>query len=780
MLLWLLTPHQLSRKKMKKNYKAATHASSNISCLITTILACLLLSLTKAEAQVRAADVVTNAVAGLTYQYYELSNLSQLPAFASLTPTATGVASSPDVVAQSQRDYGYALRYSGFITVPTDGQYTFFTNSDDGSQLFIGSTLVVDNDGGHGLQERTGTIGLQAGTHAITITYFQNGGGRNLLISYFGPGLAKRVVPASSWSRSLPSIANVPPMAMAGATQTLTLPVSSTVLKGSGTDSDGSISAYAWSQIKGPNDAKFSAHDLAQISVSNLMAGVYVFELLVTDNQGISSSPSYVSVTVACPSIARPIVNSPVAYCVGSESTTLSTNVSLSSGATLRIYATATGTTPLPASTIPTTAEVGSTSYYVAQAVGTCESERVALVVTVAPSLEAPKAHPTRVINDHTIATWGDSFLEANFGLMPKQLSQMTGREVYAGGIGGQTSVQIKERMLAAVDKTTWPTIIWAGRNDSNNPAQVKASIASMVASLGHTSYLVLSIFNGEGEGTGTVPYQQVTDINRYLSDTYCNHYLDLRTYIVSQYDLTQPADVADHAADIPPQSLRQDFLHPNSAGTTLMSNYIYAHITNLLTGDVLVRTRQNSVLPSFSNLVAETATGATLKIYNSATNNTPLGLGNQYAPPVSRAGTFTYYVSQQVGNCESTRLKLIVVVDSLDKSTARAINSATAANNSVLDKTPSQLDTYSLLRAYPNPFTDELVVEVNFSTAEHYKLALYNVQGQLLRQIATGQAEPIRYQRFTMDSHGLPPGLYILHLTTATGSKRLRCVLSR
>ena len=46
-----------------------------------------------------------------------------------------------------------------------------------GSKLWIGPQLVVENDGLHGMQERTGSIGLQAGKHAITIGFFERGGG---------------------------------------------------------------------------------------------------------------------------------------------------------------------------------------------------------------------------------------------------------------------------------------------------------------------------------------------------------------------------------------------------------------------------------------------------------------------------------------------------------------------------------------------------------------------------------------------------------------------------
>ena len=147
----------------------------------------------------RAPENPSGTVAGLRYQYYEsATTYSQLPTFANNTPKQTGTTTTFDERSLAQRSYGYALQYTGYVTVPADGQYTFFTNSDDGSQLFIGSTLVVDNDGNHDVRERSGTIGLQAGTHALTVTYYQDGGGDQLSVSYQGPGAAKQAIPAAS------------------------------------------------------------------------------------------------------------------------------------------------------------------------------------------------------------------------------------------------------------------------------------------------------------------------------------------------------------------------------------------------------------------------------------------------------------------------------------------------------------------------------------------------------------------------------------------------------
>jgi putative heme-binding domain-containing protein len=89
----------------------------------------------------------------------------------------------------------FALRFTGSIHIPKDGDYTFSIASDDGSRLYLDGRLAVDNDGNHGLVEKSGTLKLKAGPHAIAVTYFDSGGDDGLSASWQGPGFAKERIP---------------------------------------------------------------------------------------------------------------------------------------------------------------------------------------------------------------------------------------------------------------------------------------------------------------------------------------------------------------------------------------------------------------------------------------------------------------------------------------------------------------------------------------------------------------------------------------------------------
>lgn len=144
----------------------------------------------------RTPEDPINASPQVAYEYYE-QTVDFLPNFNTLTPTSTGT--TPTIsLAPSQRADGFLFRYSGYVDAPTDGTYTFYTASDDGSQLFIGDLLVVDNDSIQSVQERSGEIGLKAGKHAFTVTYFERTGDEALTVSWAGPGISKQPIPASA------------------------------------------------------------------------------------------------------------------------------------------------------------------------------------------------------------------------------------------------------------------------------------------------------------------------------------------------------------------------------------------------------------------------------------------------------------------------------------------------------------------------------------------------------------------------------------------------------
>jgi len=91
--------------------------------------------------------------------------------------------------------------------------------------------------------------------------------------------------------------ANVPPVAMAGSDQTLVLPTNTTKLDGSAsTDVNNNIKSFGWRKISG-GAATITDSNKAVATISNLVKGVYVYELRVVDQLNTFTSDS-VKITV--------------------------------------------------------------------------------------------------------------------------------------------------------------------------------------------------------------------------------------------------------------------------------------------------------------------------------------------------------------------------------------------------------------------------------------------------------------------------------------------------
>jgi alpha-L-fucosidase len=137
---------------------------------------------------------------GLEYAYYE-GQWEKMPDFESLSPIDSGYVSQIDLSPHKRKE-NLGLVHRGYLSVQKRGVYTFELTSDDGSRLFIGENLVVDNDGLHGPRTVAGRIALESGLHPVTVEFFQRSGGAELEMVYYGPGLEEQIIPASALSHA--------------------------------------------------------------------------------------------------------------------------------------------------------------------------------------------------------------------------------------------------------------------------------------------------------------------------------------------------------------------------------------------------------------------------------------------------------------------------------------------------------------------------------------------------------------------------------------------------
>jgi hypothetical protein len=83
---------------------------------------------------------------------------------------------------------------------------------------------------------------------------------------------------------------NRPPVASAGNDTIVTLPANNAILNGNGsTDPDNNITTYLWTKISGPASINIINANVVQTQITDLVEGIYKFELRVTDAGGLFS-----------------------------------------------------------------------------------------------------------------------------------------------------------------------------------------------------------------------------------------------------------------------------------------------------------------------------------------------------------------------------------------------------------------------------------------------------------------------------------------------------------
>ncbi len=67
------------------------------------------------------------------------------------------------------------------------------------------------------------------------------------------------------------------------------------MLTGSGSSQKGSITGYIWSLVSGPKCSRNCQSNSPTTVVNGIISGTYIFQLLVTDNLGLTDTDTVVS-----------------------------------------------------------------------------------------------------------------------------------------------------------------------------------------------------------------------------------------------------------------------------------------------------------------------------------------------------------------------------------------------------------------------------------------------------------------------------------------------------
>ena len=348
------------------------------------------------------------------------------------------------------------------------------------------------------------------------------------------------------------------------------------------------------------------------IGINTSIAGTYIY--YVTNTTGIcESAPVTVTVTVSGCGASAPIVSSPVKYCIGSTATALT-----ATGSTLLWYSAATGGTGSSVAPTPSTAIVGTTTYYVSQTT-TCESPRAPIDVTV-------YAKPTVSISSNVTEVCSDGTVSLT--LVPATGGTLTGSPAVSGLAFIPSSATVGLNTI---------TYSYIDANSCSNTASTGITVYQK--SLPTTNQTVTLMLGDPSPtltatGSGTIKWYNSSNV---LQQTGTSYPIGINTSTAGTYTY-----------------------YVTNTNNICESNTVLVTVT--VSGCAATAPTVTSPVEycQGETATALTASGSNLKWYTVATGGT--GSATAPIPSTNISGTTTYYVSQTT-TCESSRTAILVTV---------------------------------------------------------------------------------------------------------------------
>ena len=126
-------------------------------------------------------------IGGVRYAYKEGEMFPEI-VLAKMPTARVGVIDRLRIPDDVRKDH-FALEYEAYLRIQKTANYTFHTISDDGSRLWLGGQLIVDNWGFRPSISRSGSVFLEAGYYPIRVEYTEATGDALLRVSYAEEGL---------------------------------------------------------------------------------------------------------------------------------------------------------------------------------------------------------------------------------------------------------------------------------------------------------------------------------------------------------------------------------------------------------------------------------------------------------------------------------------------------------------------------------------------------------------------------------------------------------------
>lgn len=252
---------------------------------------------------------------GLLGRYYAAGSPASAFTYPlSVEPLMTRIDASPNFFweygspAPSVPVDNFAVRWSGYFTPPTAGDWTFGVLQDDGTRVFVGDgPAVVDRWSDQAGGVYWGTAKTITGQTPIRAEYFESGGGATYQLWAKGPGYPNGIVVPPSWLsptfETLPAGWSSSAALAGGSTEYVSAAVEATAVVV--TDATGTAHTYTKQDVGGyaPPQGEYGVLALSgtgQVNLAQEDGTVYVFG---TNGRLESSTPPADAKTTASPKV---------------------------------------------------------------------------------------------------------------------------------------------------------------------------------------------------------------------------------------------------------------------------------------------------------------------------------------------------------------------------------------------------------------------------------------------------------------------------------------------
>ncbi|WP_211208929.1 glycoside hydrolase family 11 protein, partial [Cytophaga aurantiaca] len=414
-------------------------------------------------------------------------------------------------------------------------------------------------------------------------------------------------------------------------------------------------------QTRSSGTITFANHVAAWQAAGMPMGTTWDYQIM--ESEGYHSSGSSNITVSECPSCATAAPTVPAAvvnYDLNASATQLT-----ATGTALKWYTVSSGGTALSAAPTPSTSTAGTTVYYVGQTLNGCEGPRTSVTINVVNKYKIFKVSTPIAIDGTIEATWN------NASVLPAAAAKLlSGTVTNAADLSGNFKALWDDTYLYVLADVTDANLINESTNVYDDDAvEVYVDINNDKATTYGTNDVQYSFGWNDGTTVGSLPsgrsttnitYSAVAKTGGYIVEARIPWSTLQGSPVIGQlvgmdFMINDDDDGGTRDGKLAWNATADDaWEDPSLFGTAILQGLLPCTTPAAPTVTSTATYCQNSTA------TALTATGTSLLWYTSTTGT---GSATAITPSTSAVGTINYYVTQNVGGCESSKAQIAVTV---------------------------------------------------------------------------------------------------------------------